>query len=342
MADYLIQDVCVDELDRAISRDPASCPSHRNIEVGEPTPYILTDFDRQRAVAYQSVNSVPVIGTDGTRKVLVRKSLSPGFSSGKRLGFSPKTDAFDLIDLNHSSYASVIRTFDGGCLDQIFSRSNRATSLNERAGAWVLFPLSPPPKQWPHVKWTQVTTWRIQLSPAPAACATNHATGITSWYAPALVRFESGKSLTAIRSDHYAAADLGQPENSFERFYFTREYGLSRWESWWTLAHCRKKLGRDSVRCTTSVRNPLDARCRTHSAVGKPSAIEIYGGQPWIRMDCRDLTRWIALTSPQLALSPQEANQNGVKDIDYRRTLLGRGFEARIERLKLRHTSNNE
>jgi hypothetical protein len=40
-------------------------------------------------------------------------------------------------------------------------------------------------------------------------------------------------------------------------------------------------------------------------------------------MDCRDLTRWVALAKPQIALSPQEANQNGIKDIDYQRTLQG-------------------
>jgi len=342
LSDFLIQDVCVDDADRAISEDPASCPFHRNIKVGEPTPYILTDFDRQHAIAYQSVNSVPVMGTDGELEVLVRKSLRPGFTATKRLDFSPKTDAFDLIDLNHSPYASIIRTFDGGCSDQIFSRSSSATSLNQRAGGWVLFPLSPPPAQWPHVKWMRVTTWRIQLSRAPAACATNHGTGITAWYAPALVTFEFGKRLTAIRTDHFAAADLSQPENSFERFYFTREYGLSRWESWWTVAYCRKKLGPNSVQCTTSVNNPLDARCRALAASGRPSGIQTYGGQPWVRMDCRDLTNWVALATPQSALSRQDANQNGMKDIDYRRTLKGsRVSRPGNSRLKLRHTQNN-
>src|SRR6478672_7695739 len=56
LIDYLVQDVCEDSAERAVAKDPASCPDRRDIRVGERTPYILTDYDRRHAAAAQSVN----------------------------------------------------------------------------------------------------------------------------------------------------------------------------------------------------------------------------------------------------------------------------------------------
>jgi len=46
-----------------------------------------------------------------------------------------------------------------------------------------------------------------------------------------------------------------------------------------------------------------------------------YGGQRWVRMDCRDTTRWVALALPQFALTAQHANENGIRDIDFERSV---------------------
>src|SRR5688500_19000774 len=41
--DYLIMDVCVDESNFSIKGDPAVCPKHRNIRIGERIPYLISD-----------------------------------------------------------------------------------------------------------------------------------------------------------------------------------------------------------------------------------------------------------------------------------------------------------
>lgn len=53
LLDYLIQDVCVDANNVAYAQDPLSCAANRrNITVGEPSPYIMTDFDRKIGATY--------------------------------------------------------------------------------------------------------------------------------------------------------------------------------------------------------------------------------------------------------------------------------------------------
>lgn len=321
--DYLIQDVCVDSLGRPISGDPATCPRHRNLRLGEPLPYIVTDFDRRAGISLASFSSIPVRSTRGDLMVLVVKSLEGRFTADYRFSFSRARDAFDLIETNQSQYASIVRTFDGGCFDQIFARNERGKTIADRAGGWVLFPRHPAPGAWPRSGSLRLTTFRKQVKPQGPRCADNHATGVTFWVRPTQYRFESGKALTALRSDHFAAADLSQPENSFERFYFTREYGMTRWESWWTLTHCRKALGNNSPRCAPEGSNyGLRARCGLLKLAGqRASGLTRLGGQDWVRMDCRDVSHHVGLKRPQLPLSPEIGRGGGLLDIDYAATI---------------------
>ena len=166
----------------------------------------------------------------------------------------------------------------------------------------------------------------MQLSPRKGVCADNHAAGITSWTKPERYRFKSGKALTAIRSDHFAAANLKQAENSFERNYFTREYGLTRWEAWQTLAYCQKTLGKADARCRPAdPANPWHGRCTElkEPTTGLAGVAQL-GGQAWVRIFCRDQTHYIPLNRPQLFLSPKVGRGLGVVDIDYAGTIAGR------------------
>ena len=322
--DYLIQDVCIDSAGKAVSGDPASCPRHRNLRTGERLPFAVTDYDRQARISYGSMSSIPVRSTGGRQMILVTKSLKGRYSPDYAFDFSRARDAFDLIDVSHSRFASIVRTFDGGCFDQILSRDGQYRKMESRAGGWVLFPLSPPPSEWPLRSSARVTTYRTQLTKAGPQCASNHATGLTAWSRPTPLTFETGKVLSAIRSDHFAAENLGQPLNSFERFYFTREYGMSRWESWWTVAHCRRTLGAGSPRCGQSPANGLRSRCSVlRLPDNEVAGIEQHGGQDWVRMDCRDSTRYVALRRPQLPPSPDIARGAGLVDIDYKATTGG-------------------
>lgn len=325
--DYLVQDVCLDAQGRAVQGDPASCNRRRDLRIGEPQRYILTDRDRASGVTFQASSSIPVRGTDGSLMILLVKNLEGSFGPNYRFTWSPARDAFDLVDVTKSGFASIVRTFDGGCQDQALSRNGSRKSLADRAGGWILFPLRPAPSAWPPFQSRRLTTWRMQITPRKGACADNQATGLTSWTKPARYPFESGKVMSAIRSDHFAAADLSQAENSFERTYFTREYGLTRWEAWQTLAYCQRTLGQADPRCRpTDPANPWFGRCTalTEQTTGIAGVARI-GGQIWVRMFCRDQTHYIPLNRPQLFLSPSVGRGSAVLDVDYAGTVAAAG-----------------
>ena len=121
---------------------------------------------------------------------------------------------------------------------------------------------------------------------------------------------------------------MTQPENSFERYYFTREYGLTRWEAWQTLAYCQKTLGSADARCRPAdPANPWHTRCTTlKEATSGRAGIANFGGQAWVQIFCRDQTHHIALKRPQLFLSADVGRGSGVVDIDFR------GTAAKVER----------
>ncbi|HVF36597.1 MAG TPA: hypothetical protein VNA29_01480 [Sphingomicrobium sp.] len=283
----------------------------------------MTDFDRQAGVSLASFSSIPVRSTHGDVLILVVKSLEGRFGADYRFNFSGARDAFDLIETSRSQYASIIRTFDGGCSDQIFARNGRGKTMADRAGGWVLFPRDRAPDSWSPTETLKLTTFRKQVRPKGPRCADNHAAGVTYWVRPAQYRFESGKNLTAVRSDHVASADLSQAENALERFYFTREYGMTRWESWSTMALCRRTFGQASPRCDPmAFNNGLRGRCNVLKLPDQRApGVARLGSQTWVRTDCRDVSHYVALRHAQLPLSPEIARGGGLVDVDYAATV---------------------
>lgn len=315
--DYLVQDVCVDSGGGVVAGDPANCAHHRDIAINEYSPYIVTDFDSANGATYSATNSFPVRGTDGFVRVLVSKSLIGGFTPSFQFSFNEARDGFDLIDLSYSAYASFIRTSDGGCFDQIWSRSANYSSVAQRAGGWVLFPYNPAPAYWAQSTAISNSTYHVQLTPNRPGCSNGSSTARTYWNAPAPYQFETGKWLTAIRSDHFAATNLSQQNNALERYYFTREYGYTRWEAWVPRGRCYQERGASAPICHPEQADyPLRSRCNVMNVSSTGYAgLDIWGGQYWVRTDCRDQTNYIALATPVRMLTPSMANTNGISDI---------------------------
>ncbi|TIX50240.1 hypothetical protein [Alteraurantiacibacter aquimixticola] len=339
--DYLVQDVCVNSAGDAVQGDPASCPDRRNIRLAEASPYLLTDYDTQHSKSYSAWASIPVRGEDGNIRVLVTKNNAGDFGPHSRFSFT-ENDGFDLIDISYSPYASIIRTWDGGCFDQAFAPSSQARTGRQareprtRAGGWVLFPLATPPSAWPETSSARIVTAKIQLV-RRENCRTGSSRGRTYWNAPADYEFETGKILHAIRSDHFASANLSSSNNALERFYFTREYGMTRWEAWIPRSRCyseAEKKGPGELRsnCEPDLRLPvpytgpdegapeidLRARCAVLDATATDHPdIDRWGGQDWVRVDCRDQTRYVPLALPQVMTDPAMAQGNEVDDIAF-------------------------
>jgi hypothetical protein len=344
--DYLVQDVCLDGTGKATQGDPATCQNRRNIGVYERSPYLLTDWDNVANTSYQAISSFPIIGEDGLTRVMVSKNFAGNFGPEFTFSFMPtRGDGYDLVDINFKYAASFIRTFDGGCFDQLWAPALNLSGIQSpyvRAGGWVLFPLVASPSSWPQTSAVSNNTAKIQLSSVPGNpdCVSGSSVARTYWNAPANYQFESGKVLRAIKSAHFAATNLSSTNNALELYYFTKEYGYTRWEAWVPRSRCYQiasntPAGNLRPHCEPDLRVPntsgnpeLDLRSRCSlmnvSATGHPD-IDRWGEQDWVRIDCRDSTRHVPLATPQLMLSTSMAQTNGVDDVDF---LSREGFET--------------
>ena len=160
-----------------------------------------------------------------------------------------------------------------------------------------------------------------RLSPdRPASCAavSQDSSGSTRgvWNPPALTTFEHApKPLFAIVTYHFAAKDLSQTNNALERYYFTREYGFTRWEAWVPLGRCVQEHGgnaQDPACDPSSAHSPLRGRCGAAAPI--PGTTQ-FGGQAWVRIDCRDSTAVLQLDRPVFPLAPGMATDDGLVDI---------------------------
>ena len=320
LLDYLIQDVCTDGAGNAVAGDPASCGSHRNINIGEDLPYLVTDFDTSNGATYFSFSSIPVHGEDNTLKVLISKSGQGSFGPDFKFSFDPARDGYDLIDTTYSDFASAIRTSDGGCFDQMFSPTGDISSISARAGGWPLFPYD----TWKTGSSALVHTYKVQITPNVNGCSNGNSAGVTYWNAPAVYTFETGKSLTAIKQYHYASSQLAAQNNALELYYFSKEYGATRWEAWIPQSRCFAENGNNAGICHPEDPGnyPLQGRCSklVVSSTGI-AGLDTWGGQNWVRTDCRDNTNYVALNTPQLMLDDTMAQNDGYVDINYGETV---------------------
>lgn len=327
LLDYLITDVCQDGNGNQIPGDPATCGSHRNVNIGEHLPFLLTDVDHNNnGATYFAFSSFPIHAQDNTLKVMISKSGQGNFDANYAFNWVPARDGYDLIDQTFSSYASIIRTSDGGCYDQIWSNDGSAATIQDRAGGWILFPYGEP-STWPQSASTYVTTYHVQVTGglSNSACQNGHSKGVTYWNAPASFTFESGKTLTAIREFHYANTDLSSQNNALELYYFSKEYGATRWEAWQPQSRCfAENGGSGAPLCHPENPStyPLQGRCSVlvTSSTGIPG-LDTWGNQNWVRTDCRDLTNYIALNTPTLMLDDTMAQNDGIVDINYAETI---------------------
>ena len=288
--DYVIQDVCVNANDNVIGGDPANCATHRNVRIGEKVPYIVTDVDTRNGNAtYQGLFSYPVPGTDGTLKILVSKNMQGQFKSNFNYDYDEHLDGFDLLDAN-GPYISGIRTSDPGCFDQIIS------SPSGRQNGWIFFAPGGGSGSVNHdIRIERITPSR------PAECSSvSQSSGNSTqdiWNPPGPMTFESGKTLHAIQTYHLAHWNLSQQNNAIEKYYFTREYGFTRWEAWIPRNRCYAE-GKWYCNDPSAY---IGGRCAG-------SGTTTWGNQVWVRVDCRDSTNYISLNTPVLPLKNTMAN----------------------------------
>jgi hypothetical protein len=248
--DYLIQKVCIDGRGNVLLADPYDPPtgSHlRNLRVGEPLPYYKHDQPAPgHPYGYQRHDSYPVLDKEGREL-----SLNPFFFGDDNPG-----NGYDIYCLREG-WASASSSRDGGGFSStFFGESNGAVVPYN---GWLFFPenfvrngsapgsikkpiagryweLSGEP--WPGVQSAgflrqsfSETSWRLIRN-----CEFGGMAGTP------VKRIDSILSVHGYISEGSSPHDNNMKQGHLEVFYFTKLYGVTRWEVWTPIG----QLGDDS------------------------------------------------------------------------------------------------
>ena len=283
--DLVIQKVCIDPAGKVLPVDPFDCHGAdrlRPLRVGESLPYHKHDQPQPgHPDGIQRKDSYPVLDAEGQLLIVNPFDHEP-FDRYKASG-----DGYDLIRVR-DGWVSISGTRDGGGFSTTFFGAGCRPW-----GGWVSFPATDPVVAGSADLPISGRHWQQNGESWPGKCDPSRVNGsLTSWdWLPGFhfsgVDGSPAKILDALRSIH------GSPERpSFlqkghlEVFYFTRLYGLTRWETW---------------RPTQQVEQSDESRRKAaHARVvcGEPYEMT-YRGVALVMSACRD---WSAVT---LARAPE-------------------------------------
>jgi hypothetical protein len=272
---WLVKSVCTDSTNRVLPVDPyGGCPSGagiRKIQSGDPLPYHNVDQSgvQQRDV-YPVLNPI-----DGNTWLIANYDWQPFDLFNLYNG----TDGYDVYQLQ-GSWASIVNTSDGGGYGQTFYGSNCTVG-----GAWVLFPTSGFLNGGSAMVPIKDVYWEQTGQSYPGGCPTSYSTDTeTSWQLQNAFEFggvdgNPVKTMETMVSYHGFRPNPGfLTTGQMEVDYFTREYGITRWEVW-----------------TPIEQNPV---ATTQCIV---PATEVYQGVTFVVQSCHD---WSAVTPSATAALP--------------------------------------
>jgi len=270
---WLVKSVCVDSLNQVLRRDPyGGCPfgaSIRKIQIGDPLPYHNIE-----QIGYQQRDAFPVADVSGTKTWIVNTfDYAPFNFFNLYATANAGSDGYDVITVQ-DGWASVANTSDGGGYGQAFYGSN--CRLGD---GWILFPANG------FLSANRATVaiadayWEQSDQSYPGACPSKYSTSTqTSWKKQSAFKFggvngNPTKTMDTLVSYHGFQSSLNFLfHENLEVFYFTREYGMTRWEVW-----------------TPAVQNPKQANeCVTPST-------QNYNNVTFVVTACHD---WSVVTPP--------------------------------------------
>lgn len=235
--DFLIQDVCVNAKDEATNEDPATCSRKRNLKVGEDIPYVLLSRSIQTDKSTGAVSRVYInrkVNNPLLKNLSVRVVSTWDWAPFRSQDYT--NDGYDIFEaegemasatMTQLPYSTAATTFWGsGC---------------EAANGWAFFPTFYTFGGW---------SGNIPIkSSTNGKCTDNNwASAPTTWkyYGnefpgngdPEAITYTSGRKLNTIHSVHSNEAGT-----ALEIYFFTKEYGLTRYENWNTAEHCVASFG---------------------------------------------------------------------------------------------------
>jgi hypothetical protein len=300
--DFMIQNVCLDGGGAVvsglapISGDPR-CVGQRDLRPGEPLPYHKHDHPSpgdgaDASSGYQRHDSFPV-DTAGLG-VVIEHSFDFGFGEGRRFGnFDSPSDGGDIALLSPPSVTpgtvSFGATEDGGSGFLFWVGECSGTLTGPAlAHSWLIAEFDPA-RPMPLRGETVARLGRAKLG--ERACPARFNGAWTQWSVrPFRYRAAPGQGavveLTTLVSEHYDNARRDAADQ-VERFYFTRELGGIRWESWGNRNGNRQYSA--AFVAEQAARFAASGRCST--------AEPPQGGPPMVLLDCREWTRIVPVTS---------------------------------------------
>jgi hypothetical protein len=293
--DYLVQDVCVGPSGAAQAgvsplEGPGSCPRQRDLEIGERLPYHKHDWADGGARAalpdgYQRSDSVPI------RAPRLGVAVVQSFDFGappNRFGSIDPGDGGQIAIFSPASVSYGV-TEDGGDGLQLFLGPDCTApgAVDRLRDSWVIVARGFTPDR-PGETVARLTKW-------PDRCPGALGYAFTRWHVQSLrLRIATAgrtghHDFATLISDHFGGRD---PEraNHLERFYFTRELGLVRWERWENLARPGDPMARadaDARAAALAASDRCDAVAAAPAATGR-----------WLMIDCRQWTRIVAPRDP--------------------------------------------
>lgn len=221
---WITKSVCVNSAGVLLAADPyPACPvgaAIRKIAIGDPLPYANIDQGR-----FQRSDSYPVYAKTGVT-LFMHTFDYPPFGEFNLYDGSDGYDVFATLN----GFVSFSNTRDGGGYGTTFYGANCALG-----DGWRLFPttnfLSTTEQQT--VSSISGIYWEQTGQSFPGACPTGYGQTTTTYQRVNNVAFGNVagnplKTMDALVVTHISG--------NIERFYFTREYGLTRWEAWNSVA----------------------------------------------------------------------------------------------------------
>jgi len=223
--DWLVKSVCVDATDRPVAVDPYyDCPTgtrRRKIDVGDPLPY-----HNVNQTGNLRSDSFPLVDTKG--KALYFRTFD--WAPFDRL--DNNTDGYDVYALQ-DDWVSISATKDGASYGSTFFGANCALE-----GGWLSFPTQNFLRGGEARSVIAGIYWEHRAESFPGSCPGSFETTQTDWRLQPNVMFgdiinNSTKQMDTVISYHdYKTTPEFLANGHMEVFYFTQQYGLTKWESW--------------------------------------------------------------------------------------------------------------
>jgi hypothetical protein len=266
---WISKSVCVNGAGELLPVDPyPACPPNaviRKIRIGDPLPYSNIDQGR-----FQRNDSYPVY--DRNRAPVYMHTFDfPPFGEFNLYDGSDGYDVYKVLN----GFLSVVNTRDGGGYGTTFFGAGCS-----QGDGWRLFPttnfLSTTERQ--SVSAISGVYWEQSGQSFPGNCPSGYGQTTTLYQ---LVRGKSFGGMVGNPVKIMDALMVTHIGGNIERFYFTREYGLTRWEAWNQVA-------------------PSPAPTQYCSG---PRSIKVQG-KSYYYADCRDWSATIALQTSKVQAWP--------------------------------------